>query len=503
MTTPRQVVLFLAVLALFSAREVPNAQSQVLVFRNATVIDGTGAAAQPGVTVVVTGNRITDVGPNVRVPEQAQVVDATGKFLLPGLSDMHVHLRGETSLLDVQTYGELLFLAHGVTSVRVMAGLPVYHTMQREIDAGRSLGPRLTISSRMMDGSMPNLLLPAAPGDAAGEEEEWRAVDAGTSIPRGYQVTTDEQAREVVVREKANGVEFVKIHNELTPETYFALAEEARVQGLYLAGHVPTGVSVATLSDSGMRSLEHFEGMLEGCSTREDELLEASLDALSLPPAERARRDVEIRRMAVDSFSAEKCAALAVRFVRNETWLSPTFRSDEGIRALSARYADMVKYIPDPLRALWRQQAAAATDTPPPSPEEQELASLVEARTREIVAIMKRGGVQFVSGTDAGGGWRIPGITLHEALVELNEAGLTPMEVIQAATSSPARLLRKDDELGTVQAGMLADLVLLNADPLERIGNTRAINSVVINGRLLNRTMLDEMLARLAVANAL
>jgi imidazolonepropionase-like amidohydrolase len=130
------------------------------------------------------------------------------------------------------------------------------------------------------------------------------------------------------------------------------------------------------------------------------------------------------------------------------------------------------------------------------------LARLAEARRLEIVGIMKRGGVQFVVGTDAGGAWRIPGRSLHEGLAEMTKAGLTPMEALQAATSSSARLLGRDKDMGTVQVGKVADLVMLDANPLERIENTRTVNTVVANGRLLDRKMLDEMLAQLEAANA-
>lgn len=495
-------LLVVALAALLGAQAAPYAQSQALVLRNVTVIDGTGTAAGPGMTVVVTGNRITASGRNVPVPQGAQVVDGTGKFLIPGLWDMHVHLRGEVPLPRVNTYGDLVLLASGVTSVRVMAGLPEYHTMQREIAAGQVLAPRIFLASRNMDGLMPDQPLPAAPGDTAGEAEEWRAVNTGASIPRAFQVTNQAQAREAVTRSKASGVEFLKIHNGLTPDAYFAIAAEAKTQGLYLTGHVPTGVSVAALSDSGMKSLEHFGGMLEGCSTREDELLKASLDVLSMPQAQRGRRNAEIRRMAVDSFSAERCATLALRLVRNDTWLSPTFMPGGGMRAQSARSADLAKYVPLPLRGRWQEQAAAAPEPTPPSADEQALAKAVEARTREIVGIMKRNGVRFVVGTDAGAGWRVPGPTMHDAMEELNKAGLTPMDVIQASTSSSALLLGRDKELGTVQTGKLADLVILDANPLQQIANTRKVNAVVVNGRLLDRKTLDEMLAQLAAASA-
>jgi imidazolonepropionase-like amidohydrolase len=433
-------------------------------------------------------------------------VDGSGKFLIPGLWDMHLHLRGDSRVPRFTTFGEVLLVANGITGVRLMAGLPKFFEMQRGIQAGELLGPRMFLASRNFDGLIPAQKLPPKRGDTAGEAEEWQSVGVG-EIPRAYQITTAAQAKAAVAEAKASGVEFLKIHNELTPEAYFAIAAEAKANGLYLTGHVPTGVPVSVLSDTGMRSIEHWAGYLEGCSTREDEILKGQLAALSLPAAERGRRNAELRRMAVDSYSAEKCAALAARFVKQGTWISPTFMPEGGARATADRNADLAKYVFAPLRARWQQQIAGAAAAPPaappiPSAPEQELARAVEQRRHDIIAVMKKGGVQFVVGTDSGGAWRIPGRSLHEGLNEMVEAGLTPMETIVAATSSSARLLRREKDLGSAQTGKMADLVLLDANPLQDIANTRRINAVIVNGRLMDRKTLDNLLAQMAAANA-
>ena len=491
----------LVCLAAMGLQDSPDAQSGAVVLRNVTLIDGTGAAAQPGMTVVVTGNRVSAVARNATPPAGAQVVDGTGKYLIPGLWDMHLHLRGDSRVPRFTTFGEVLLVAHGVTGARLMAGLPKFHEMKRGIDAGELLGPRMFMASRNFDGSIPSQKLPPKWGDTAGEAEEWQSVGTG-EIPRAYQITTAAQAKVAVAEAKASGVEFLKIHNELTPEAYFAIAAEAKAAGVYLVGHVPTGVSVTRLADTGMRSIEHWTGFLEGCSSREDEILKAQLAALSLPAAERGRRNAEIRRMAVDSYSAEKCAAMATHLAKSGTWVSPTFMPEGGLRASADRNADLAKYVYAPLRARWLQQTASAAAPAPPSPQDQELAKAVEARRHEIIAVMKRSGVQFVIGTDSGGTWRIPGRSLHEGMQEMVKVGLTPMETIVAATGSSARLLRRDKELGTVQAGKMADLVLLDADPLQSIANTLRINAVVLNGRLMDRKTLDGLLAQMAAANA-
>jgi imidazolonepropionase-like amidohydrolase len=472
-----------------------------LAVRNVTLIDGTGAAPVSGATIVVSGGRIAAVGRDAAVPAGARVVDGTGKFVIPGLWDMHLHLRGDARVPGINTYGEVLLLANGVTGVRIMAGLPEFHRIQRDVATGKALGPRIFISSRNMDGLIPRQTLPPRLGDTKVEAEEWASVGTG-EIPRAYQITNREQAKAAVAEAKASGVEFVKIHNDLTQDAYYAIAAEAKANGLYLTGHAPTGVSVAALSNSGMRSVEHFPGMFEGCSSREDELLKASLDVLALPAPDRGRRNAEIRRMAVDSFSADRCRALAARLVANGTWLSPTFMPGGGVRALSERNADLAKYVFAPLRARWVEQAAAAAAPAPPAQAEQELAKAAETLRLQIMAIMTSGGVPFVVGTDSGGAWRIPGRSLHEGLAEMVRAGQTPMQALQAATLSSARLLGREKELGSVQTGKYADLVVLDANPLDQIVNTRRISAVVVNGRLLDRQALDALLTQLETGNA-
>jgi cytosine/adenosine deaminase-related metal-dependent hydrolase len=245
MTLRRSRPLVLLVVGLLMMlRLSPQAQGQAVAFRNVTLIDGTDAAAAPGTTVVVVGNRITAVGRTAAVPAGARVVDGTGKFVIPGLWDMHLHLRGDARVPQVNTYGEVLLLANGVTGARVMAGLPPFHRIQREVESGKAVGVRMFIASRNMDGLIPRQPVPPKWGDAAGEEEEWRSVGTG-EIPRAYQITTRAQARDAIAEVKASGVEFVKIHNDLTPEAYFAIAAEAKAIDVYLVGHAPTGVSVA------------------------------------------------------------------------------------------------------------------------------------------------------------------------------------------------------------------------------------------------------------------
>ena len=449
-----------------------NSQPNALVFTHVTVIDATGAPAKTDMTVVITGNRITEVGPSTKVsaPNDAQVVDATGKFLIPGLWDMHVHwFRYDKTFLQ-------LFPVNGVTGVRVMWGAPIHFEWRKEIQERTLLGPRMILAGNILDG--PN---PVWPGSLA--------------------IANESDARQAVISTKQQGYDFVKVYSRLPRNAYFAIADEAKKQGIPFAGHVPQSISVAEASDAGQKSIEHLTGMLAACSSREQELRRNLPNANSnLRPGGRiislsgAR---PLTRMMLETFSIQKANALFARLKQNHTWQCPTFtvlRSGTFINNPNFRNDPRLKYMPAQLRAAWdpsndfRFSARSAEDF--------DLSRRVYKKQIELVGLMHRAGVEFIAGTDVLNPYCFPGFSLHDELAILVEAGLSPMEALQTATLNPARFLGKENELGTVAQGKMADLVLLEANPLEDIRNTTKINSVVVDGRLLDRKTLDQILTQ-------
>jgi imidazolonepropionase-like amidohydrolase len=463
--------------------------SQSLVLTHVTVIDATGAAPKPDMTVVIQAGRIADIGKRVSVPKDAQTVDATGKFLIPGLWDMHAHPHRP----DDNT----LLIANGVTGARVMGGLPWYHEMREQIQKGNIIGPRMTIASRLLDGPDPSQ--PAAPkaGDEAGLSKEWAEVMAG-GRPRSLYVANAADAHQVILQSKQDGAEFVKIHDGLSREAYFALANESKKQGLTFVGHIPLDVSPEEASDAGQKSIEHSMGILVACSTHEEALRKATAALASLPAPQRAARLETIQRETLETFSEQKAKALAARFAKNHTWQCPTLTSRYSTRQRAERSASTVKYIPASVRARWQRALDA---TPEPSPEEQGLARMLDQKLLAVLDMMHRAGVPFLAGTDIGSAYLIPGFSLHSELTDLVEAGFTPLQALQSATRDAARFSGQEKDWGTVQKGKLADLVLLNANPLENIGNTRQISAVVVNGKMLDRRTLDTMLDKIQTAD--
>jgi Amidohydrolase family len=470
MPTIRAFLLLFALLALLLAQPSQPLQAKPLVFLHATVIDATGAPARSDMTVVITGSQINAIGEtgNVRVPPEAQVIDATGKFVIPGLWDMHVHWYLKEYLP--------LFIANGVTGVRLMWGVPMHHAWRQEIEQGTLLGPRLVIASPIVDGPHPIWRDSLAVGNAA-------------------------EAREAVRTAKQAGADFIKIYSRLPRDAFFAIVDETTKQGLRFAGHVPQPVSVVEAAEAGQHSIEHLSGILLASSTREDALRQAYEDAWAhLPEGERLpsrARTRPLTRMMLETFSPEKASALFAHFTRHHTWQTPTLtvlRSGALLDDPTFRHDPRLKYLPAEVTARW--DPAADFRFKARTPEDFALARLVYQKQVELVGMMRRAGVELLAGTDVLNPYCFPGFSLHEELGLLVEAGLTPLEALQAATLNPARFLGKAQEFGTLEEGKRADLVLLDANPLEAISNTQKIYAVVVNGRLLDRAALDALLAQ-------
>jgi imidazolonepropionase-like amidohydrolase len=436
-----------------------NALAQPVAITNVTLIDGTGGPPQPGMTVVVVGERIFAVGREVVLPDKAHVVDGAGKFLIPGLWDMHVHWRDAPYLP--------LFTANGVTGVRIMWGEPRHLQWRKQIAAKEVTGPRLVVAGTIIDGPRPF----------------WKGSIAAATAQDG---------REAVRQTVAGGYDFVKVYSSLPREVYFAIADEAKKHNVPFAGHVPTSVSAAEASQAGQKSIEHLTGMLLAVSSHESELrgeLRAAARQPRGPEREAAQRRSGLRLL--DTYDAGKAAALFAMLKVNGTWQVPTFTVLH--LYVSPGQADdaRLKFMPLRVRTMWLNDprfAAAPGETVAHQKN-------VFQRRLELVGQMHRAGVGILAGSDALNPYCFPGFGLHDELEWLVKAGLSPMASLQAATRNPAEYLGRLHDAGTVEPGKLADLVLLDADPLQDIRNSRRIAAVVASGKLHSREALARMLA--------
>jgi cytosine/adenosine deaminase-related metal-dependent hydrolase len=447
-------------------------QPKLLAITNVTIIDCTGKDARADMTVLITGDRITALGKakEVVVPKGTQAIDGKGKFLIPGLWDMHVHWYDAEYLP--------LFTANGVTGIRVMWGMPVSLAWRKESAAGTLQGPHLVLAGPIVDGPKP-----IWPGSVA----------AGTEA----------EGRQAVRKTKEEGYDFVKVYSLLPRDVYFAIADEAKKQRFPFVGHVPVSVTVREASDAGQQSMEHLYGILLACSSNEERLakeLAVARKDFANPDRALLRR---VNQQLLDTYDAKKAESLFAKFKANGTWQVPTLtvlRSVANLDDPNHTNDTRVKYMPSGVKESWNPK----TDFRFKNVTKEDFAQqkTMFDRNLKLVGAMHRAGVSILAGTDVLNPYCFPGFSLHDELALLVKAGLSPMDALQTATRNPAAFLGREKELGTVEPGKLADLVLLDADPLADIKNTEKIANVIVNGNVVTRKALDKMLADAETAAA-
>jgi len=363
---------------------------------NVTIIDVRTGTAVPDQNVVVLGERIAAVGPAsaTPVPANAQILDGRGRYLMPGLWDMHVHL-DSTDLASL--------LRFGITGARDMAGdLEQLLTWRRRIAARELPGPRLVFAGPLLRGGGPRT-----------------ATESGPWIIR-----TAQEGRAAVDSLAARGVDFIKVHEDLSREAYFAIAAEAKATGLPFSGHVAAALTPLEVSAAGQRSIEHLEFVPDRCMP---------MFAGTTPAG----------------CTTDGLNALIASLAANGTWLDPTIGS---------------------FRIFARAQFPG-----------------IQAGFAQLVPLLRAHKIRLLAGTDLGTTGIVPGESLHDELALLVEAGYTPAEVLRAATLNPAEFLGLADSLGTIERGKIPDMVLLDADPLADIRNARRIAFVFQRGRVVSR----------------
>jgi imidazolonepropionase-like amidohydrolase len=467
------LILFCCLNTLLSAQSKPDSPEQI-IFTNVNVVDTRDGQVSHKMMVVVKNGRIEGVA-RVGLIGQAhnmRVVNANGKYMIPGLWDMHVHSAFAAGTWDEKIIYPL-YIANGVTGVRDMGGNPDLLEQRRQhIDRGEVIGPHLILSGPFLNG--------------------------GKSDAQTVAVNNPAEARLAVDSVKKRGMDFVKILSNLSRDSYFAIANEAAKEKIRFVGHVPDSVSVVEASAAGQRSIEHLTGILLACSSKESELRHQKLEA-------RAKHDgaafATATMQAMSSYSPDKARGLFVQLANNNTWQVPTLiwsHANANIDSPNLDSDPRLRYVPASVREQWNPGKLLKETSP------EELAGLKKQSVRdlELVQAMHGAGIQFMAGSDGPDPYVFPGFSLHDELELLVKSGFTPFQALQAATFEPALFLVKLDKYGVVEKGHVADLVLLDANPLEDISNTRKIAAVLVGGKYYPREVLDKMLARVEEAAA-
>jgi imidazolonepropionase-like amidohydrolase len=442
----------------------PGSVGSATYITHVTVIDTENGKEIQDRTVIISGDRISEVkdSKGTKPPAGTKVVNGNGKYLIPGLWDMHVH----------SVFAERLdsmfptFVANGVLGIRDMGtSMPLadIDQLRQQTANGSRLGPRIVAAGPILDGRPKPLR------------------------PNFLAITTPEEGRETVRSLKANGSDFIKVYSQLSRDSFLAIAAEAKKQNIPFSGHVPFSVSALEASDAGQKSMEHIFGIYLACSSREEELRSEMLKGgVNLSGSERIRLELD---EAAASYDERKAANVFAHLAKNGTWLVPTFSAvlpDSEIFDVHVTADPRLRYIPPAVQKRWSEAALAGAAIKSKSFE----------RKLQIVGAIHRAGLPLLAGTDAG--WVQPyvyaGFSLHDELALLVRAGLTPVESLQTATINPARFLDTERDLGTIEKGKIANLVLLDADPFADIHNTTKISEVFLAGKEFPRPALDQML---------
>ncbi len=439
------------------------AQQHAILFRNVSVVDVQTGQVSANQNVLISGNTIQKISSKSITAKNVTLVDGTGKFLIPGLWDMHIH-EFRNAVNKRKEYFFPLFIANGVTSVRDMwtkpQNMPYVNQWRKQVSTGAGLLPRFATVGTLVDGLPP----------------VWPSSDT---------VKTAEEARAIVHRIKDSGVDFVKVYGHLSREAYFAIAEECKKINIPFAGHVPDSITITEAVNAQQKSIEHLFGIFSkwaDLSSREEFF--KSIKRGTWTPALR----VEL----LQSFSEQKASELATLMKKNGTWLCPTIvESATNMLTDNEQYIrdERLQYVPESDKKSWMDFYHAF------KPENRAFLRLRFETGMRYVNTMYKNGVGILAGTDLGNPFIYAGFSLHDELAHLVDAGLTPLAALQAATLNPAKYVGREKEIGTVAIGKLADLVLLDANPLTDITNTRKITAVVLNGKLLLRKDLDDLLA--------
>ena len=439
------IVLALSVTAAAAAAQSPSL-SPVIVFTNVNVIPMDRDRVLRDQTVLIKDGRIAELRPAAPV-SAAQIVqiDGRGKFLIPTLAEMHAHIPGGQAPEALVERTLFLFAANGIGTIRGMQGDPRHLQYRERVAKGDLFSPRI--------------------------------YAAGPGL-NGKTAATPELAVQAVAAQKAAGYDLLKILPGVPRAAFDALAAKADEVGIRFAGHVPADVGLHRALEAKYHSIDHLDGYVE---------------ALAKEPGPSQFFGVNL----INQVDESRIPALVAETKKAGTWMVTTqvlfdsMLSDESPGTLAQR--PEMKYMPADTVKNWIGQKSKNT------------AAFAAADRQKFIALRRRimkalldGGVPFALGSDAPQSWNVPGFSAHRELQSMVAAGFTPFQALRSGTVNPARYFGTSSTTGTVAAGMRADLLLLDANPLVDIGNTTKIAGVVVNGRWMSRAELDKKLAELA-----
>jgi len=425
------------------------AQEQATVITNVTVIPMDTERTLSNHTVVVRGQRIAEMGPagSIKTPAGARVIDGRGKYLMPGLAEMHGHIPPGQGATDENISKVLAYYAlNGVTYVRGMLGDPKHLPWRDRANRGEILSPTI--------------------------------ITTGPSL-NGQSIPTVEAAVKAVTDQKAAGYDLMKIHPGIQRNVYDSMAATARKVGIRFAGHVPLAVGLIDALDQKQWTIDHVDGYIE-----------------ALAPAGAQSQFFGFNLVSQADLS--KLPALVEASKRSGTWIVPTqslFESMLGGKTTDELVAlPEMKYWPAATIEQWKK---ATNDTRQGLGVTVESAQKYVELRRTIMQALHKGGVPFLLGSDAPQWWNVPGFSVLREMEAMAKAGFTPYQILESGSRNVARYVNQESEFGTVAAGKRADLVLLNANPLVAVGNWVQKAGVMVRGKYYDAAEIEKRLGEL------
>lgn len=428
----------------------------IYAFVNVNLVPMSSETILEGMTVIIKDNIIDQIGKasKVKIPKGTVEIDGTGKFLMPGLADMHVHAWSENDLL--------LFIANGITTIRNMWGSPMHLRWKELIANGELLSPSLITAGPLLDGPEP--------------------IWEGSVV-----IETPEQAAKEVAAQKQAGYDFIKVYNKLSREVFDAILAAAKEQDIPVAGHVPYAVELEHVLESGMAANEHLTGYREMLEADDSPLIE--------------KTDLPSRIMRWEYIDESKIPAAVSATLKSDIWNCVTlvvyqgFVPPEETKELLKR--PTMKYVDPITLASWDPK------------EDFRLKDLTEEhyqalnkgvdRYFELTRALHEAGGRILLGTDTPNPFVVPGFSIHQELQNLVDCGMTPFEAIKAGTKDAAEFLGQQNIFGTIEEGKRADLILVKEDPLEDVANVAKRAGVMLRGQWFPeeklQNMLDELVA--------
>lgn len=475
-------LLFLSCLFLFACEPSDVVFEGAICIENINTIDPSDGL-QTNQTLIIKDGKIHKIAPSqtLRLAKSNQIIDGSGKYVIPGLWDAHVHF---AYIEDLAPRMFDLFLAYGITSVRDTGGkLEFVKKWKDKALADPKKAPRVKIAGPLLDG-MPNVY--------DGSDDRHPPLSVGLNSVETLAAQIHELEKE--------GVDLLKAYEMLSPEQFAMVTKLGKEKGLKVTGHVPLSMDVISASNAGLNSMEHLRNLELSCASNSDELLAERKQLLADGANDaggtlRSRIHSAQREKAIKNYDEKRADEVLQVLAKNQTWQIPTLALNSSFVRKpfeGPAFQKSFAYLPDTLEEQWKKgiEAFAKVEVSP-------FRKQYNTWTFNMVAKVHEAKIDMMAGTDCPIFFLTPGLSLHEELAVLVEAGLSPLEALKTATLNPARYFNLEKELGSIKENMWADLLILDANPLEDIKNTQQIHAVFREGEHYDRERLDGILDKL------